>query len=353
MRKITIQLGAGKPQWFQKDSESPQAFYRVWPFAQLAKDGADVQVTEEHSVNLSTLSRNDWIVFHTPMDSNILAMIAAAKQMGVRVWVDMDDLVIENNIPPSNPAAFFFRPESVRKTLRFSLEAADVISVTTDALKFFLVQTWGLNPNKIHVIPNALPDTIWQRRQAPAKRTIPRVMWRGSITHEGDLYMYREAFREMEGIEYLFFGSEPWVLYERYGGNLRNVMLKDWRLGMFNYFDDIKSETPTYMVVPLENCPFNQAKSNIAMLEGALAGAVTIAPAFMPEFNKPGVWTFGKQNPQKGQHYAHELLDVFKQIAKGVSEEERMDMYLLMCKNIEENYLLSVTNRKRLELLQS
>jgi hypothetical protein len=176
-------------------------------------------------------------------------------------------------------------------------------------------------------------------------------MWRGSITHEGDLYKFREGFQQIQGLDYLFFGSDPWVLYEGYGGQLKEFMMKDWRLGMFNYFNDLKDEKPTYMVVPLENVPFNQAKSNIAFLEGALAGAVTIAPAFMPEFNIPGVWTFGKPNPKAGQHYAHELAEVFKKIAAG-KDEQRMELYKQTCRTIEENYLLSITNRKRLELLQ-
>lgn len=351
MSKLTIQIGAGKPQWFQKDSDAPQAFYRYWPFAQLAKGVSDIHVFEEPSVNLSTLHRADWCVFHTPMDSNILGMIAACKQMNVKVWVDMDDLVLGGNIPPSNPAAFFFRPKSVQETLLFSLQAADVVSVTTQALKFGLIQL-GVNPNKVHVIPNALPDAVWQTRQAPTKRETPRVMWRGSITHEGDLYRFREAFKNMPGIEYLFFGSEPWVLYQRYDGNLTEVMLKDWRVGMFNYFSDFKEERPTYCVVPLENIPFNQSKSNIAFLESTLAGAVTIAPAYMPEFNLPGVWTFGKENPKGQQHYAHELGGIFKRIAQGVDEEERLSMYRTACNTIEQKYLLSITNRKRLELLQ-
>jgi hypothetical protein len=351
MGKLTIQIGAGKPQWFQKDSDQPQAFYRYWPFAQLAKGIADIHVFEEPSVNLSTLHRADWCVFHTPMDTSVLGMISACKSMGVKVWVDMDDLVLAGNIPASNPAAFFFRPKSVQETLLFSLQAADVVSVTTQGLKFGLIQA-GINPNKIHVIPNALPDAIWAQRQAPSQRETARVMWRGSITHEGDLYRFREAFKNMPGIEYLFFGSEPWVLYQRYEGHLTEVMLKDWRAGMFNYISDLKEEKPTWCVVPLENIPFNHSKSNIAFLESTLAGAVTIAPAYMPEFNLPGVWTFGKENPKGQQHYAHELGAIFKRIAQGVAEEARMEMYREAERTIEANYLLSVTNRKRLELLQ-
>lgn len=353
MSKLTIQIGAGKPQWFAKDSDGPQAFYRLWPFAHLARNVSDINIIEEPGVNLSTLHRADWIVYHTPMDTSILGQIASAKQMGVRIWVDMDDLVINGAIPPANPAGFFFRPESVQKTLRFSLEAADVISVTTQSLKFALVSWWQVNPNKIHVIPNALPDSVWRNRQEPQQREKPLVMWRGSITHEGDLYRFREAFQPNDGLQYLFYGSVPWVLYEAYDGKLKDLAIKDWRVGMFNYFDDLKSEKPTYMVVPLENIPFNQAKSNIAFLEGALAGAVTIAPAFMQEFNVPGVWTFGQKNPKGSQHYTHELAAIFKKIGNGqVSQEEQMELYRQTCRTIEENYLLSITNRKRLELLQ-
>lgn len=343
---MRIHLAAGKPQWFQKDSENAQAFYRLWPFAALP----GVDVFEEPTVNLSTLHRADWLVLHCPMDTNILHYIDAAKKMGVKVWVDLDDLVMENSIPPGNPAAFYFRPESVQRTLRLCCEAADVISTSTPTIKAALWQWWNINEMKIHVIPNAIPDAIWRTRAIPDEQKRPaQIVWRGSITHEGDLALHAQSFQDFQNIEFAFYGYEPWMLYKRYGGNLSKVKLKDWTPGILRYFDALKEMRPDFGVVTLENVPFNHAKSNIALLEFTMAGAALIAPAYMAEFNQPGVITFGKTEAKMGQQYAHELTRIFKDIDAG--KEMKQAAWEQACETIEEKYLLSITNRLRAQIL--
>lgn len=344
---INIQIGAGKPKWFNGDSENPQAFYRLWPFAKIH----GVNVIEEPTVGLGTLHKMDWVVFHQPMDPTILQYISMCKQAGVKVWVDMDDLVLENSVPPANPAAQFFRPDKVQKTLRLAVEAADVVSVTTKILKDALHQWWKLPAKKIHVIPNAMPDELWQHRRIGGMNKPRRIIWRGSITHMGDLLLLKDAFKDYDNIDFMFYGHEPWMLYERYGGKLSKVLLKDWQPGFLNFLEHLATDEPDFGVLCLENVPFNYAKSNIAWLEYTWAGIATIAPRYMPEFRlgEDVVIGYGKEDAKIGSHYVHELGAVFKQIDEGKLDKTN---YLEQSRlKIEQEYLLSKVNTLRAKLI--
>lgn len=344
---INVQIGAGKAKWFNGDSENPQAFYRLWPFAKLQ----GVQVHEEVSVGLGTLHKMDWVVFHQPMDPSILQYIAMSKQCGVKVWIDMDDLVLEGAVPPANPAAQFFRPAQVQKTLRLAVEAADVVSVTTKTLKDALIQWWKVQPDKIHIIPNAIPDDIWAQRREGGYNKPRRIIWRGSITHMGDLLLLKDAFKDFDNIDFVFYGHEPWMLYQRYGGKLSKVLLKDWQPGFLNFLDNLATENPDFGVICLENVPFNYAKSNIAWLEFTWAGIATIAPRYMPEFDlgEDCVIGYGKAGADMGKHYAHELARVYKDIDEGKLDKANFVAHSRL--KIEQEYLLSKVNAKRWVLL--
>lgn len=339
---MRIQIGTGKAKWFTSDSENAQAFYRLWPFAYLN----GVTIVEEPTVSVASLSKTDVVVFHQPIQPDCLQYVSLCKQMGKKVWVDMDDLVLENSVPPCNPAAQYFRPKGVQDTLRLCVLAADVVSVTTKTLKDALVQWWGVTADKVHIIPNALPDELWARRMpycAPKERT--RIAWRGSITHEGDLFLCRDAFKDYANIDFVFFGHEPWPLYQRYGGQLTKALLRDWVPGMLKYMQAVAEEAPNYGIVVLENIPFNHAKSNIAMLEFAWAGCPTIAPAYMPEFNGTGCVTFGNENAKIGSHYVHDLTQLFKEIDARKHDAEAA--YAAIVKTVEDRYLLSTVNKQR------
>lgn len=348
---MVIQIGTANGSWHKGDSEGAQAFYRLWPFAWLRDIDPEIVVVDDMGYGLGNASRVDWLVMHQPMSATACEIAENAKDMGTRLWVDMDDLIFENHIPPANQFAAIFREKEISHSLKTCLSYADVVSVSTEPLKKALVY-YGYAPGeKIHVIPNALPDWAWNNRseyRPPAAR--PLVAWRGSQTHTGDLMLLRDAFTDYPNMDFLFIGSEPWPLYQRYGGNLTKVLLKDWVRGTAKYFRALKAEKPDYNVVCLENVPFNHAKSNITMLEFMLAGAPTIAPAYMPEFRIPGVMHYGNPKAGPGEHNADSLANIFKRINEGrdIGHKEAYDM----CADyISRNLVLSVVNKKRLKLL--
>ena len=139
------------------------------------------------------------------------------------------------------------------------------------------------------------------------------------------------------------------MLYERYGGKLTKVLLKDWKAGILNYLDDLAGEPFDFGFVCLENVPFNQAKSNISWLECTWAGAAFIAPRYMPEFNKACIACYGKPDAPVGKHYAHDLAAVFKDVAAG--KVDRDALHRASVAEVEANYLLSVVNPARGDLM--
>ena len=348
---MVVQIGTANGSWHKGDSEGAQAFYRLWPFAWLREIDPEIVVVDDMGYGLGNASRVDWLVMHQPMNATACEIAENAKEIGTRIWVDMDDLIIENHIPPANQFAAIFREKAISESLKTCLGMADVVSVSTNTLKKALV-FYGYAPSdKIHVIPNALPDWAWNKR-SPYRKPAPRplIAWRGSQTHTGDLMLLRDAFTDYPNLDFLFIGSEPWPLYERYGGKLSKVLLKDWTRGQAKYFKALKAEQPDYSVVCLENVAFNHAKSNISMLEFMLAGAPTIAPAYMPEFNIPGVIQYGNPKAAPGEHNADSLAAIFRHIDEGKDIGHR-EAYQACEEYISNNLVLSVVNKQRLNLL--
>jgi len=141
-------------------------------------------------------------------------------------------------------------------------------------------------------------------------------------------------------------GSMPWLLTTGYDGHLkggRDFDMYPWqKQGIPAYFERLLSIAPHYIVVPLENCDFNKGKSNIAWLEGTLAGAACISRSEMPEFDKvPSV----RFDTPKSLHR------IFEQIGK--REDLRTENYMRSRALIESEYLLSHTNKKRLDIIDS
>jgi len=57
------------------------------------------------------------------------------------------------------------------------------------------------------------------------------------------------------------------------------------------YFKTIYDLRPTVLIVPLKDCEFNKAKSNIAWIEGVFSGGIALAPDW-EEWKRPGCITY-------------------------------------------------------------
>ena len=309
----------------------------------------------------------DWFVVHSPTHPKILKMIEEALYFGCRLWIDFDDLVM--SVPTSNAASRFFDDNSTRVSMSavaMALQNNGVVSVSTSALKDEIESRLKMRTKKsVRVIQNAHDDCFVDiPPSARPANIVPHVVWRGSGTHDGDLLPVRNAFRDfqikkvgdkMTGIRYIFFGHLPYMFEKIRGGHLEiknvkslkngmkpedNAIYIPWNQNFMSYQIQLRGTSPDYIVVPLVDDAFNRCKSNIAWIEATNAGAVTIAPSYLPEFaDLPCI------------HYKTEaeLAKILRSIAGG--KDMKGDMLERSRELLNEKYRLSDMARRRFELL--
>lgn len=266
----------------KKPVESAVTYYRAagvfGPLSRCHKD-VDVNIIATKDFTADVASGFDVVFSHRPVSSEEIRALWVASRSGCKIWVDIDDLLWA--IPPSNPAALHFSHDHLR-VLSDCVENAHIVSCSTQYLAGYIEKDFRRKPI---VIPNAWNDYAQKIAEPNTPKDSNKILWRGSNTHDGDLFSYRDAFKHIEGVEYHFMGSQPWHLLESYGGHLNTIFVDSWTTNVLEYFDRIAQNKPNFVVVPLEDSSFNRAKSNIAQMEAIVAGALPITPDF-PEFHR-------------------------------------------------------------------
>lgn len=343
-------LITGKPAWFEKDSHSAISFYRMLgPLADLARKHKHIEVQESSTGYATEIQKFDVLFMHTPNNDVALSAAYYAKKYRRKIWVDLDDMIFSDDIPEANAAWTYFNDEKSIKILDTILKDADAISVSTPVIKKRVVERLSLNPDKVHVIHNALPDDIWASRSKFQHANLnkpKRIVWRGSFTHEGDLLTFRNGIKPYKNLNYIFIGLRPWMLFTQYGGQLekKDFVHCQWVKPVEKYFELFQNTNPHFVFVTLENNDFNRGKSNIAWLEGTLAGAACIAQDSMPEFSQVPTIQFNSVKSLDG---------VLKKVSTNDLNDLRFEKYTESRAVIESKYLLSHTNKLRLTLLES
>ena len=339
-------LITGKPHWYEKDSHGAISYYRIAkPLFELSLKYKNIEIVESAAGTWPEIAKADIVFVHTPMHAPSVESIFTAKQEGKKVWLDFDDMVFADDIPKANIAWTFFNGESSQKNLKAAIAVADAISVSTPQIKERIVSLYNFPEDNIFVIPNAIPDGLWANRakfNPPKEKELRKVMWRGSVTHEGDLQRFKDGIKPHKGLGYLFVGHLPWVLHTSYGGHLEELSYQPWEKPLPRYWQLLKEVNPHYLFVTLERCDFNRGKSNIAWLEATYAGAACIAQSDMPEFAK--VPTVQYKSPK-------DLDRILAAIGSG--KDLLTEKYLESRAVIESQYLLSITNKLRMNLIES
>lgn len=337
-------LITGKPAWFEKDSHSAISFYRIVPPLRTMERTHGIRVEESASAYMPDIFKSDIVFLHTPVHDTCINAVQAARMYGKKVWLDFDDMIFANDIPRSNLAWTFFNSPKAQQVLKACIPAADAISVSTETIKERIIELFNYPAEKIWVIPNAFPDELWATRRPftpDLNEKVKKVMWRGSVTHEGDLYRFRNGIKPHKNLGYLFVGHLPWILHKQHDGHLDEISYHPWEKPLERYWMMLKDASPHYVLVALEECDFNRGKSNIAWLEATFAGAACIAQSTMPEFDKVPTIQFSSVKSLDG---------VLKNIASGT--DLRTEKYMESRALIEREYLLSVTNQIRWQLIE-
>ena len=281
MRKIRILCATPEPR-------DGTAWYRcVSPWGRLQEQYDDIEVNVTNlNVGHSEISRHDVLFLQRPVAPEHLEMLRIAKSHGLTVWVDWDDPYL--NVPPNNPRYFVYKDPNVLATIRAIAQEADIVTVTTFQLQHDFRQ---LNP-RTAMIPNGVDPRLTAQidgRPLPTRR----ILWRGGDSHAEDLQTFGEAIVAAANADtahhlWSWYGMTPHHIMSRLPyGTAQAIPWTDLQ----TYWRHLPNLRPNIVIVPLEETHFNKCKSNIAVLEGAWAGAAVLAPRW-PDWTMPGVTTY-------------------------------------------------------------
>ncbi len=210
---------------------------------------------------------------------------------------DLDDL--KHDVPDANSLKERLMRD-IKYRHRQALQHCDRLIVSTEPLAE-ACRSWIPD---IRVVPNRLERSRWahlhNQRRAGSK---PRVGWAGAQQHHGDLAFITEAVQQThDEVDWIFFGMclddlRPYV-----------KEVHDW-VSLDDYPAKLASLNLDVAVAPLENHPFNEAKSNLRILEHGVLGRPMVCTDIYPYQNAPVVRVPNKTRAwvEAIHAYAHDL----------------------------------------------
>lgn len=257
--RITSPLLAARQAGLVLDCLWPQSDSREFTAAEIARLGADTLIVQNYLIDSRLTGLAEWRRHGT--DTHIVYAI--------------DDLCTEM------PEASSLRsnvPANARSRLKFALSQCDRLVVSTD----FLAEAYRHFIDDIRVVPNRLEQRIWgslQSRKQTGKK--PRIGWSGGTTHLGDLRLLKEVVAAThDEADWIFFGMCPdeiRPLISEYHGF---TQLSDYPAKLASLNLDIA-------VAPLEMNRFNQAKSNLRLLDYGILGIPVVCTDITPYQSSP------------------------------------------------------------------
>jgi glycosyltransferase involved in cell wall biosynthesis len=208
-----------------------------------------------------------------------LSWLAAYRKFsrGLLIY-ELDDLI--TRIPHENEHGRGF-PTDIEARIRKAIGLCDRLVVSTEAL----ADAYSRFANETVVAPNLLDDAIWgdlQRISKPGER--PRIGWAGSTSHGGDLVLMHDVIRNLsDEVDWVFLGFCPDALRPFVREFHPPVAIKDYPAALARLGLDIA-------IAPLAANAFNEAKSNLKLLEyGALGYPVVCSNVLPYQGNLPVV----------------------------------------------------------------
>jgi len=279
----------------------------------------------------------DMVFLMRPTSHHMADIVNACKQFNIPVWVDFDDLLTD--IPIDNPASPHGKQAQINKYIDEILDGCAFATFSTE----YLMKKMGHKIlHKSHVVPNAIDMELFRKPSLVGKAK--KVLWRGSSTHDRDLYEFRGPIREImreydkHGWVTEFFGMNPIYITDYIPAIYTKYM------GKSSYFDYLTRINGKINIVPLSHRPeeidFNKSKSNIGWLETLYGGMVTLAPDW-DEWKKPGIVNYTSK-----QDFGEKLIAM-------MNGEYNLEKYRQASwQYIREHLTLEITNETRYTLIR-
>lgn len=223
----------------------------------------------------------DTVVLKLIMDRWTPRQIELAQALGQRIIVDIDDF--HEGLTPANKAYDLTHPENNKKSNRENykivIEKADTIVVSTP----FLYDFYSKQRDNVHLIRNGISPKQFTRRKQ--RSTKPVIGWAGAVNYRNnDLEQLRAWLPDFLDRHDLMFHHAGHELnapsFADISGINPNRLTTSPIVTIAKYADGLKFDIG---LVPLNDIPFNHAKSNIKGLEYVASGIPFIA-SDLPEY---------------------------------------------------------------------
>ncbi|HEX3860984.1 MAG TPA: glycosyltransferase [Stellaceae bacterium] len=213
----------------------------------------------------------DSIVLQRQLEMHQIEAIESAKQLHpvFRIF-ELDDLITD--LPPKSPHRAAI-PRDIAARLKRALSLCDRLVVSSS----LLAERYGNWCGEAVMVPNYLEKSRWLGLE-PHRRdgARPRVGWAGAIGHAGDLALIAGVVEATaREVDWVFFGLCPERLKPLVAEYHEWVPLRD-------YAKKLASLDLDLAVAPLEYHPFNDAKSNLRLLEYGVLGYPVVCTDIRP-----------------------------------------------------------------------
>ncbi|HEV2189795.1 MAG TPA: glycosyltransferase [Stellaceae bacterium] len=212
----------------------------------------------------------DSIVFQRQLEWTQIEIIEWAKNTSKAFRVfELDDLI--TNLPPQSAHRSSIAPD-IADRLKKALKLCDRFVVSTEPM----ARAYGRMCDEVVVVPNRLERSRWLGLTPRRREGKPRVGWAGAIGHRGDLALLAGVVQATaKEIDWVFFGMCPDALKQYVAEFHTWVPLHD-------YAQKLASLDLDLAVAPLEHHPFNEAKSNLRLLEYGVLGYPVVCTDILP-----------------------------------------------------------------------
>lgn len=261
----------------------------------------------------------DSLVLHAPIDDLQMQALEIYKKYNRQLRIFMlDDLITK---PPQKSSFFKKSFRDAKFRLRKALSFSDRLIVTTQPLAD-LCQ--GMIED-IRILPNMLEKECWgkvisKRRQG----TKARVGWAGAQQHQGDLELVIDVVKATaDEVDWIFFGMcldelKPYA-----------KEIHEFQLSHQDYIAKLASLDLDLAVAPLEVHPFNEAKSNLRLLEYGYLGWPVICTDIYPYQSAPV-----KRVPNEPQAWIAAIRERIHDLDAAQAEGGRLQQWVV------DNYML-------------
>jgi O-antigen biosynthesis protein len=212
----------------------------------------------------------DSIVFQRQLEPGQIEVIEWVKKTSKTFRVfELDDLI--TNLPPKSPHRANIAAD-IGQRLKKALALCDRFVVSTEPMK----RAYGKMCGDTVVVPNRLEKARWLGLSPGRRSGKPRVGWAGAIGHLGDLGVIAPVVAATaKEIDWVFFGMCPDALRPHI------AEFHGWA-ALHDYAAKLASLDLDLAVAPLEYHPFNEAKSNLRLLEYGVLGYPVLCTDILP-----------------------------------------------------------------------